>query len=120
MTDSGLPSIQDIGLEDLSDSVSQPDEETLGWKESAEKEKLGTEITELRQNISQRKTYALRLFILLCVWIGAILLLLFFQGFKFCKFDLGEPVLIAALATTTVNITALFVVVAKYIFPGSP
>ncbi|MEM7550077.1 MAG: hypothetical protein AAF363_10390 [Bacteroidota bacterium] len=71
------------------------------------------------QNIKERKKYARFIFTLICIWLGLILLILFFQGFSNIKFHLSDTVLITLITTTTANIAAYFLVVTKYLFPNS-
>jgi hypothetical protein len=70
------------------------------------------------QDIKERKTYAKRFFALGCVWVGAITIILFLQGFgKHLGFNLSDRVLLVALGTTTANVLGVIYVVAKYLFP---
>ncbi len=120
MTEDRRPSIKDIGQEDRTEPAAQPDAKTREWEDDLDRDHRQALVDELTQNIGHRKLYAALLYGLLCFWLLAMVVLLFFQGFGNCLgFYLSDPVLIAALATTTVNIIALFVVVAKYIFPSS-
>lgn len=73
----------------------------------------------------QRRHYAKRVFILVCVWITAIFVLLGFQVFGTWITPLYKPlsdgVLIALISSTTVNLIGTLIVVLKYIFrlPGA-
>ena len=71
----------------------------------------------MRQDIRERKKYAI--FLLCGIWIAAVFLLLLAQGLAhWTHFDLPQPVLLAAIGSTTANIIAVFVIVARYLFPG--
>jgi len=75
-----------------------------------------------QQDTEERKKYALAFFILSCVWIAVITMILLLQGFGsfwFGKlpFKLSEPVILATIGSTTVNIIGILFVVANYLFP---
>ena len=71
-----------------------------------------------KQDTAERKKYAFRIFLLCCIWVSAVLLLLIAQGLsRFTQFHLSETVLLAAIGSTTANIIAVFVIVARYLFP---
>lgn len=73
----------------------------------------------LRQDINERKKYASRIFVLCGIWIFAVFLLLVAQGLsRWTSFNLPQPVLLAAIGSTTANIIAVFLIVARYLFPG--
>ena len=70
-----------------------------------------------RQDISERKRYAFYFFVLSCVWVLFIGALLFFEGFGGrLGFRLSDPVLLAAIGSTTANILGILYVVAHYLF----
>lgn len=72
----------------------------------------------LEQDIEERRKYSLRIFILCCIWVFCIFALLVAQGVSWkTHFSLSEPVLLAAIGSTTANIIAVFVIVARYLFP---
>jgi hypothetical protein len=72
----------------------------------------------LEQDIVERKKYARRIFILCCTWIFVVFALLVAQGLGWLtRFSLSEPVQLAAIGSTTANIIAVFVIVARYLFP---
>lgn len=77
---------------------------------------------EARQNREECKSYASRIFKLVCCWlsfIGAVVLL---QGFLDPpgRFTLADSVLIAVSTTTTGSVTAILIVVARHLFPNEP
>lgn len=113
------PTLEDLASKAGSEPEvgAEPDSQTREWKENLDKQEGQTRLKGLAQDIDQRKRYALRLFVVLCVWLAAVLLILFFSGFVLGGFALSDSVLVALLGTTTINVIALFVVVAKYIFP---
>jgi len=65
-----------------------------------------------------RKKFAPWLFGLVCVWLIVVSVAIFFSGFEFYCFNLSDKVLIAFIATTTVNVLGLFYVVAKWLYPN--
>lgn len=88
-----------------------------------ELEKLRAELESFTQDVRQRRTFAPKLYVLTCVWLAAVIVVILMQGFSegwHHFFRLSDPVLIALLGTTTVNVVGLFYVVAKYLFPEKP
>lgn len=79
------------------------------------------QLDRVRQDRSERKAYARRIFILVAIWLAVIVALLAFQGFwgPAGVFTLPDSVLIAVVTTTTASVTALLVVVVRYLFPRS-
>lgn len=71
---------------------------------------------------TQRETYAKGIFQLVCVWIFLIFVLLLLQGFSNLVGykPLSDPVLIALISSTTVNVIGTLIIVLKYIFKVSP
>jgi len=76
------------------------------------------EIEELAGNIKARKRYARGIFILVILWITAVLVILFLQGFHVGGFQLDDSVLLGALGTTTANIIGVLIIVIRYLFPS--
>lgn len=83
-----------------------------------EKEFYSLRNVGLRQNIEERKKYAKWTFVLSCCWVTFVSLLLLAQGFgsTFHFFALTQPVLLAAIGSTTVNIVGVFLIVVRYLF----
>jgi hypothetical protein len=79
--------------------------------------KLELDNQDLRQNINLRRKYALALFILLSIWLTAILTIIFFSGFKLNGFELSETTQITLITTTTGMVVGFFVGVTNYLFP---
>ena len=103
-------------------SSNLPDEQTQEEQEDLEKQRKKTEIKGLDQDIDERKKYARCFFGLACAWIAIIAILLFLQGFGSfwwgrMPFKLTEPVILATIGATTVNILGILYVVANYLFP---
>jgi hypothetical protein len=79
--------------------------------------KKQAELRGLNQDIAERKKYATSFFILSCIWLLLVAAILLFQGFALAHFRLGEPVMLAAIGATTVNVLGILYVVANYLFP---
>ena len=93
------------------------DQEKREFQRQLSQERLG----QFRQDRKERKLYAKRIFKLVVWWLVVVVLLLFAQGFLGPRerFSLADSVLIATATTTTASVTALLVVVARYLFPQS-
>lgn len=119
-----------------------PDEKTRLGIEALELGKVEVEVGKLRaqlhnytQAIGQRRAFAPLLFALTCGWLIAVVFILLVQGFSqgggfffhsalfnvtlSFQFKLSDPVLLALMGTTTVNVLGLFYLVAKYLFRDS-
>lgn len=84
-----------------------------------EKQRYSAETKGIRGIQQLQKKYAARTFILCCTWVCAVFLLLLFQGFGsyvHFRFHLSEPVMLAAIGSTTVNIIGVFLIVVRFIF----
>lgn len=80
-------------------------------------EKALLENLSLKQDIEARSDYASRIFWLIVVWLFAIFLVLIFEAWELFGFQLSDSVILALIGGTTASVLALFVVVAKYLFP---
>ncbi len=111
---------------DLQGVKEAPDPETQVETRTAERDKARidrdkarAEVAGLRQNIKERKKYASLIFRLICGWVAAVFLLLILQGFGArVKFSLPEPVILAFIGGTSLNVLGLFYIVAHYLFPN--
>ena len=74
------------------------------------------ELENKKQNRNQRKTYANKLFVFLCVYMTLVFLVLFFCGFSLFGFTLSDTVLVALITTTTANVIRIFAFVVRYLF----
>ena len=70
-----------------------------------------------KQDTGERKSYARRFFYLSCGWIAIIVVVVLLQGFGSWGFKLSEPVVLALIGSTTINIIGILFVVANYLFP---
>jgi hypothetical protein len=69
-----------------------------------------------KQDRRERKRYADLVFRLVCWWLLGVSGLVVFSGLD--ELALEEPVLVTLVGSTTASIVAIFVVVAKYLFPA--
>ncbi len=69
-----------------------------------------------RQDRRERKRYAERIFRLVCCWLGAAMGLVLFCGLHIL--ELADQLLVTLVGGTTASVVAIFVVVAKYLFPA--
>ncbi len=100
----------------------EPQPETLAEEEDLETQHARALLRSLEQDISERKKYARHFFVLACCWLAAITIVLLLQGFGSfwfgrMLFKLTEPVLLAVIGSTTVNVLGILYVVANYLFP---
>ena len=88
----------------------------------------------LKQDREERAKYAGKLFRLICAWLASVYLILLCNGIEYeevyfkekssletevvykLDFNLSEPVLLALIGGTTINVLGLFVIVANYLF----
>jgi hypothetical protein len=80
------------------------------------------EVKSLKQDRTERKGYASKLYFLVLIWLGVILFLVFMQGagfipFSSLSFNLSDTVIITLISSTTANIAAFLLIVVRYLFP---
>ena len=68
-----------------------------------------------KQDRKERKRYAELVFRLVCWWLAGVMALVCSAGLDTLQLD--ETVLITIVGSTTASVAAIFVVVAKYLFP---
>lgn len=97
---------------------SDPDQKTQRELDDLNKQRLIAELEGLRQDITERKAYADKIFKLICWWLVVLATILVAQGFGSFNhiFSLPDAVLVTLVGTTTVSILGIFVVVANYLF----
>ena len=69
---------------------------------------------DLRQNSGLRRIFANRVFILICIWMAAQMILLYLTGFGLIT--LSDKIIITLLTTTMVEVLGLFYIIIKYLF----
>ncbi len=92
--------------------------------EDTEQELIGDprilqDIKDLIQDRDERKKYALRIFILICAWIGLLFAVLALEAVGSPRgwFHLDDPILLALIGGTTANVLGIFYIVTRYLFP---
>ena len=71
----------------------------------------------LADYIKMRRRYGNVILCLTFLWITAVLVVVFMQGYSTNGFTLPDSVLMLLLGTTTANVIGLFIIVANYLFP---
>lgn len=84
------------------------------WR--TENELLNEKLEGQRQDRSQRKDFALRIFWLVCVYMLSVFVILTLSGIDGAGFHLSDAVLVTLLGTTTATIIGVFNFVARYLF----
>ncbi len=103
-------------ISDIEISSSSPDKETSASQSLYQAQLNDATLKNFLQNQLARKIYSYRIFFITSSWLGAVILILIFQGFKLWGFNLSNTVLIALLGTTTVNVLGFFIIVIQYLF----
>ncbi len=77
------------------------------------------DIKDLIQDRDERKKYALRIFILICAWIGLLFAVLALEAVGSPRgwFHLDDAILLALIGGTTANVLGIFYIVTRYLFP---
>ncbi|WP_128546657.1 hypothetical protein [Larkinella soli] len=81
-----------------------------------DEEERRARLAGLLQDISERKKFAQWIFWMVVGWLVVILGIIIAEGLRLL--DIPQAVTIALIGSTTVNVTAFFVIVTKYLFPG--
>ncbi|MFD1143956.1 hypothetical protein ACFQ4C_22720 [Larkinella insperata] len=81
-----------------------------------DQEERRTRLQGLVQDIQERKKFAQWIFWMVVFWLVVILGIIIAEGLHWL--DIPQAVTIALIGSTTVNVTAFFVIVTKYLFPG--
>ena len=100
----------------ISKDVNNSDDDVR--KRAEEEEVRGATIANdgNEQDNKERKDYSLLIFIMVTIWLLSILSIFVLIGRRVLCYS--DNVIIAFLTTTTINVTGLFLVVAKYLFPA--
>ena len=100
-----------------------PDDKTERESDRFDRARQEITIQGLQQDISERKTYAGRIFRLVVCWLFSIFVIVIAQGIRwpwmsrYIGFDLPESVLIALVTTTTASVVGILLIVTRYLFP---
>lgn len=82
-------------------------------------QRLQDESGRLTELHNTRKQYVGRLFWLIAAWLSVVVALVALTATLKNVFTLADSVLIAFITSTTVSVIALFVIVAKWLFPAA-
>lgn len=75
------------------------------------------EISDRIQDREERKKYAYRTFIFLCIFTSIILLTILLSGFStLVNFNLDNSVLIALITSSLATVVGIFILVMRYLF----
>ena len=111
------------------DFSSIPDADVDIWAKRFSLFETARRLQEDRRTSWLRRTYTTRIYGLVRAWLVIVVILVgasgitlpdrtgFWAGLYHAKFELSEPVLIAFIGTTTVNVIALFLAVTAWLFP---
>jgi hypothetical protein len=74
----------------------------------------------LKQDRSERKNYADKIYTQTAYWLWSILALILLCGFGriYGFFYLSDPVILGVIGGTTTTVIGLFIIVVKYLFPN--
>ena len=113
-----LADISDTGVESMARTDARAKEEFRQLvKDGEAQQRLDQAVAEgAWQDLEERKKYALRIFVLMCCWLGLLFALLFVAGWAPLGFELSDSVLLALIGGTTANVLGIFVLVARYLF----
>jgi len=112
--------VASINLSPIEHVSDEPDKFTYTEHLDLEYEAKLARLNNYMDEAKQRRKYALRIFILTCIWVTSILGLVLLQGFSWKGFHLSDSVLLAAIGTTTANIIGVFLIVTRYFFSREP
>jgi hypothetical protein len=142
--DGQSPVSPDLNIIAESAPTASPDAVALDHAErnQIDLDRLRDEVTELKHNRAQRKTYANRIFCVLICWMILVAYVVLAQGFGYgfpavsvvgmargfgivafkgmAAFHLSDGVIIALLTTATGSVIGVFLIVVRYIFPPPP
>ncbi|MEA5425833.1 MULTISPECIES: hypothetical protein [Arcicella] len=93
----------------------KPDQYTLSNLDDLAK---ATQIQGKQQDISERKKFAKWIFFMVVGWLISIVAIIVFVGLKLLL--LSDSIILGLIGSTTINVTAFFLAVTKYLFPSKP
>lgn len=103
------PIAEDKNLPDLEVSL-------VDYQQQHQINSLEQQLQENIDNHKLRTKYANKIFVLVCVWLGCVIVTVLFVGFELYGFKLSDKVLMTFIATTTLNVLGIFAIVAKWMF----
>jgi hypothetical protein len=87
-------------------------------KSQLERHRYRQETRRMRREDDLRHRMVRIVFWFVSIWVTTIILIVVLNSVKWLQFETSDRVLIALLATTTINIIGLFVAVVNYLFPS--
>jgi hypothetical protein len=84
-------------------------------------QKLNQDINSRQQDIDARKKFGTWIFIMVVAWLAVIIWIVISVGVGYIltfKIQLSDSVILGLIGSTTINVTAFFLVVTKYLFPA--
>lgn len=112
--------ISEINANEIEAVPEEPDVRANLEKDSVELDQKRAELDSFKQDTGERKRYAKNIFKLTCIWVAGIYFLLLLNGFGGLyrwAFHLSDPLMLAAIGSTTANIIGVFLIVTRYFFP---
>lgn len=85
-------------------------------RRTAEVDLLQAKVKSAKQDISERQSYASRIYWVIIGWLAAMFGVVVLEGFGVGGFDLADSVLLTLIGGTTANVLGIFVLVARYLF----
>lgn len=108
-----------IGIrQDINQTQSEGNIQTSSELDTYNIARLTAELDQMRQNTQERKKYAQRIFWMVSTWLIIILLMIVAVGLR--GLILSDAVVLGLIGSTTINVTAFFLSVTKYLFPNQP
>lgn len=74
-------------------------------------------VASLKQDIGERKKYALFAFVMTAIWLGMILHFFYLTGIS--KMSVSDTIWVTLLGTTTVKVVGIIYLVMRYLFNSS-
>jgi len=107
--------IADNLRDDLAGTPATPDQDTMASVESTYQDRYDAiTLLNFTQNVEARRRYSHRIYLTTSLWLISVIAILVLVGLKVLV--LSDPVLIALLGTTTINVLGFFVIVIQYLF----
>lgn len=109
-----------LSIEDIKLSDGEPSESPDNWARrehtALELRRIEAELDSLKTDTQAKKTYANRIFYLAAAWLGAVFIVILFQGFNWWSWKLSDSVVISLVAGATTGVIGLMAAVLAYNF----
>lgn len=107
---SGLNELRELAPTESKDLAHIDKEKSLLHEEKI------AQIESFRQDISERKHYAGKAFVMVSIYLIVVALFFFLAGLECAPFHCSDAVLITLLSTTTTTVIGIFLLVMQYLF----